>query len=202
MPSYSYRREPLPKAAAAPGAEAECYKRARWSLQPGTAQWQFSTGDIWSHQGVTTHFRSAYGAGIFVGGRRVKAAEGLRILGDRELASQYQQVLDATESDHTWYPIWRNAAFGMALGGLGMTLGGLGLLLADSEAEVTPLVLGGAAVAAASVIPTILASMTYKGAIKHDVYSEFFAEGAYRARLDANTARFNAQIQARCSQAR
>ncbi len=202
LPSYTHGRASL-TASATPSAMAECYHQRRLELSESTARWKHSTGSLQVGYITTTTFHNrATGVSFRQGGKRLSLKTGLSMLQDPELESSYWAIVDATESDHRWYRIYRNASYVLGAGGVGVGVGMLGLVLAGEESNefVTLGLVGTVTLAVASLIPHILASTRYKGAIKHDVYKNIFAEASYAARLDEDTARYNAQIQRACAE--
>jgi hypothetical protein len=182
MPTYSFQRPPLP--AADPSDAARCYQAKRFALTSGTATWrkQYGSGNY-----IITDTYGAEGVAIYRGGELQLAPVALEMMPDRELARAYDMELERTDHDHTWYPRYRNLAFGMALGGLAAAGVGLGVVLQDPNTDLLwPIVGVSTGLALLSIIPTILASKTYDGAVDHDLATTMFNRREWGGRFAAS----------------
>src|SRR5262249_317624 len=95
------------------------------------------------------------------------------------------------------------AAFGLAGGGLVLVSIALGIELQDANSGDFKWYLIGAGTAAAllSVIPTILTSKTYDGAIQHDLALHMFTSREWGQRMSTAMADANAKLAAECQAA-
>jgi hypothetical protein len=194
MPSYRYERPLLPEPTAS--QQAACYRAKRLALSSGSGVWrkQYQSGDF-----LVTETWGARGLVFRAGDRRIDADEAIAMLPDPDLARGYKDTLAETAGAHSKYPVARNAAFGLAFGGLGLVLTGLGVVLTDPESSlVWPLTLGGAAVAITSIIPTILTAVYYDRAIEHDLDRHMFRRSEWGGRTVAAVRGYNQKIAADC----
>jgi hypothetical protein len=181
MPTYNFERAPLPSAS--PSEAARCYEAKRLALVRGDGTWrkQYRAGDY-----IITETWGKSGIAFYRGDRQLTTLEALDTLPDRQLADGYRNDVARTEHDYIWYPRYRNGAFAMAGAGLVLALVGLGIE-ASSPGNNSDLVFGlagaGAGLALLSIIPTILASKTYDGAVLHDIAKTMFTRSEWGARL-------------------
>lgn len=197
MPTYTYDRAPLPEATQS--QQAACYRAKRYQLLRGDAEWrtQHQSGDY-----LITQYWAAEGIAFRKGDERIDAVDAIASLPDAELVKAYKSLLEETEGRHSRYPVYRNAAFGLALGGLGITVGALGLALADADSDlVLPVALTGAVVALVSVIPTILASQAYKPAVQHDLDRHLYRRAEWAGRFYTAVEQFNQRVAQECAYA-
>lgn len=202
LPSYSVEPRPLPPP---PRDAAEaCLHRERVELASGSARWSYSEASGgFGTQTYRTRSFSASGLVFYRGGERLSVRETLDLLGDDDLTAEYKKHLATTSTDHTMYPVWRDGAFLMAGGGLALSGVALGQVLARSQQERAesgiPVTLWlGAGLAVASILPTILASTTYEGAVSHDISKNLFSERSLMARLEGSLRSFNRRAAERC----
>jgi len=199
MPSYHFEQPPLHKLDA--GDAARCYEAKRFALVAGHGTWtkELSTSDTMSTYIVTETY-GANGIGIYRGDELVPAAAVVDSLPDRELARGYREALARTEHDSVWYPRYRTAAFGLAVGGLALVSGALAVVVENPDSDATwPLVAGGTIAALLSIIPTILAGRTYDGAVEHDLTLTMFTTRQWAQRMTSSVEAANAKLAAECA---
>lgn len=197
MPTYSFDRAPLPEATQS--EQAACYRAKRYQMLRGDAEWSNShrDGDY-----MVTEYWTAHGVAFRRGDERVDAVAALETLPDPELVKGYRTLLAETEGKYNRYPVYRNLALGLALGGLGITLGALGIVIADADSElVLPVAFAGAGVALLSVIPTILAAGAYKPAIQHDLDRHLYRRAEWAERMYSAVEQYNQRVAQECSYA-
>ena len=194
MPSYTF--EPPPLGAPTASDTARCYEAKRFALVQGEGSWwkQFGSG-----RDIITITYGQDGVALYRGTELARAEDVIPKLPDAELAKGYAHVLDMSEHDSVWYPRYRTAAFALALGGLGLVTSALVIVLTDSGSDLTqPLMYSGAALALLSVIPTVLSSRTYDGAVQHDLALTMFTQADWGTRMEAAVAQANQALAAQC----
>lgn len=199
MPSYNIEPRMIPST---PKDEGErCYQEKRIEMVSGDASWSYTTGGY----GYTVHHEhTAGGLAFYQGGERLDAREAVQRLGDPELSKAYEARLAETAGASTMYPVWRDLAFLMAGGGLALALVALGQVLAQAPEErgrgsLPPTIWIGTGLAVGSIIPTIFASTTYKGAIQHHRTERLFSEPSLTPRLEESARAFNRRAAQGCN---
>jgi len=191
MPSYHYERSP-----ATASDMAACYRAQRFALVKGEATWrkQYQSGDY-----LVTETWGADGLAFVRGGHTLDAETAIAALPDRQLAGVYHSLLAGTSSAHAAYPRWRNLAFGLAFGGLAMVGGALAIAVDDvNSPAVTPLALGGAALAVFSIFPALLSYQNYERAITHDLDHHLFRHTDWADGLTTTVRSYNDELARRC----
>ncbi len=183
MPGYHYQT-----------ANPLSARRGCAQLVHASADWNESFGD---GDYIYTTSHDQQGVAFDRDGEHVDVRRALLDLHDPELVAAYGKILDHTDHDAIWYPRYRAMAFGMAGGALGASLlmlvqviqaGGnmdTGTLMTETLA-VTGLAL-------ASIVPTILASHTYKGAVEHDIEEHMIIDEGVAERADGDVAKCGVQ---------
>jgi hypothetical protein len=204
MPAYNYETRVLP--AAARSEPERCWHDRRVEVASGDAQWSYSQGSptfgaLGTGMVVQQHHFSASGMTFYRGGERLDAPEALRLLGDSELEAAYRARLDETSGDALMYPIWRTTALGMAFAGLGLATAALVEVMRTPSMErrsIPSTLWIGTGLALGSIIPTIFASLTYKGAVRHHRGVRLMEERALEPRLETALRAHNQQVAKGC----
>ncbi len=171
MPSVDFPRRTMPTE---PRSKAEaCFQERRLEISEGEAQWTESSGGAavgyivtttWSHSGMV----------LFHGGERLTPREAMEVSGDRPLVRAYDDAVDSTSGKASAYEISRDVAFGMAGAGLALSCVALAQVINDTnngntDAGIPVTLWIGAGLAVLSVVPTIIAGATYRGAVQHSL---------------------------------
>jgi hypothetical protein len=179
----------------------ECFQQRRLEISEAQATWSEQSGGpavgyivttTWSHNGMV----------LFHGGERLTPGEAIKVTGDQPLAHAYDDAVSSTSGKATAYEVSRDLAFGLAGAGLALTCVALVQVINDNNSGNTdagiPVTLWiGAGLAVLSVVPTIVAGATYKGAIQHSLDLQLMPSHLVERTLDA-VHKYNDRVAAEC----
>lgn len=197
MPTYHFERPPLGVAAATATEASRCYEAARFALVAGRGTWirQHTAGD-W----IISETWGSSGLGVYRGDHLLPTEAALGELSDRELGTAYHLALASDAHDHAWYPRYVWAMAGLSAGALALEGVALGLTLQDPTNldRVIPPMAAGVGAALLAIVPAVLASRSYDGAVRYDLQRTMFTHGEWGQRMVRSVRAANRRVADRC----